>query len=102
MNVESNLVYSDDLCSAFLAAIVKSFEQKYPKEYLGRTAMQKLTYFAKAVGIPIPCSFGIYTYGPYSDKVTFSIDSLLADEVLTDLSTNSGSGSMIGHRQLRL
>ena len=81
-----DFVYSNDTCSAFVAAIVRSFEENHPKRYLGRTAVQKLTYFAKAMGVPIPCSFGIYTYGPYSDTVTFSMESLLADEVVVDCS----------------
>lgn len=89
MRTVTDIVYSDDLCSAFLTAIVKSFEEHHPEGYLGRTAMQKLAYFAKVLNVPIPCSFGIYTYGPYSDTVTFSVESLLADEVLVDQSTNS-------------
>lgn len=88
MNAESELIYSNNLCAAFLTAIVKSFEQQHPDEYLGRTAMQKLTYFAQVLGAPIPCSFGIYTYGPYSDTVTFAVESMLADEVLQDRSAN--------------
>jgi uncharacterized protein YwgA len=82
----SDLVFSNDTCSAFLAAIVRSFEKNHPRGYLGRTAVQKLAYFSKAMGVPIPCSFDIYTYGPYSDAVTFSMDSLLADEVVRDRS----------------
>jgi len=79
-----DLVYSNDTCSAFLAAIARSFEENYPRRYLGRTAIQKLAYFAKAMGVPIPCSFDIYTYGPYSDTVTFSMESLMADDVVVD------------------
>jgi len=86
MSISSDLVYSNDTCSAFLAAIVRSFEEQHPDGYLGRTAIQKLSYFAKALGVPIPCRFGIYTYGPYSDAVTFSVESLLADEVVADRS----------------
>jgi uncharacterized protein len=86
MIVSRELVFSNDLCSAFLTAIVKAFEGCHPKAYLGRTALQKLTYFAKVVGVPVPCSFGIYTYGPYSDTVTFAVESLLADDVITDTS----------------
>lgn len=82
------LVYSNDLCSAFLTAIVKAFEEHHPSTYLGRTAIQKLAYFVKVLGAPIPCSFGIYTYGPYSDRVTFAMESLLADDVLNDTSGN--------------
>lgn len=98
MRTDTDIVYSNDLCSAFLTAIVKSFEEHHPGRYLGRTAMQKLAYFAKVLDVPIPCSFGIYTYGPYSDTITFSVESLLADEVLVDRSANSkysnyGTGS---------
>lgn len=88
MKADIDLVYSNDLCSAFLAAIVKSFEECHPNLYLGRTALQKLAYFAKVLGVPIPCSFGIYTYGPYSDTITFSVESMLADEVVVDRSAN--------------
>jgi len=82
-----DIVYSNDTCSAFLAAIVRSFEENHPGGHLGRTAVQKLAYFAKALGVPIPCSFDIYTYGPYSDAVTFSMDSLMADDVVIDRSS---------------
>ena len=87
MSGSNKLSYSDDLCSAFMTAIVASFtEHVGANNFLGRTAMQKLVYFAKALGTPIPCSFEIYTYGPYSDTVTFSVDSMLADDVLADVS----------------
>lgn len=72
-----------------MAAIVRSYEQQVGgRHYLGRTAVQKLVYFAKALGVPIPCSFEIYTYGPYSDTVTLSVDSMLADDVLKDISND--------------
>lgn len=87
MMQSDRLVYSNNLCSAFIAAIVASYERLIGgRHYLGRTAVQKLVYFAKALGVPVPCSFEIYTYGPYSDAVTFSVDSMLADDVLKDVS----------------
>lgn len=90
MSSPGNLTYSDDPCSAFMAAIVRSYAEKVAEQhYLGRTAMQKLAYFAKALGVPIPCSFEIYTYGPYSESVTSSVESLLADDVLTDISNKT-------------
>ncbi len=88
MTTSGELVYSNNLCSAFLTAIVKAFEEHHAGGYLGRTALQKLTYFVKVLGAPVPCSFGIYTYGPYSDKVTFAVESLLADDVIKDNSPN--------------
>lgn len=87
---QQELVYSDNPLCAFLTAIVEAFEKHHGNQhYLGRTAMQKLSYFSQVLGVPIPCSFEIYTYGPYAEKVTFAIDSLLADDVLMDRSSSS-------------
>lgn|ERR1017187_5961856 len=82
-----SLLFSNNLCSAYVTEIVKSFQTLKPTGYLGRTALQKLTYFSKAVGVPIPCSFEIYNYGPYSEEVTRSVTALLADEALQDFSS---------------
>jgi uncharacterized protein YwgA len=87
MSSVDDLAYSNNLCCAFLAEIVRAYEANIGgQHYLGRTAVQKLTYFAKVLDVPIPCSFELYTYGPYSEKVTASVDSLLADDVLKDIS----------------
>jgi uncharacterized protein YwgA len=84
------LQYSNNVCAAFLTEVVRCFQERYPRGFLGRTGVQKLTYFSQALGAPIPCSFEIYNYGPYSDEVRFTIDSLMADEVITDISSESG------------
>jgi hypothetical protein len=84
--MKSDFVFSKNLCAAYVATIVRSFERQHKSGYLGRTAIQKLAYFSKELGVPIPCSFEIYTYGPYSDAITFDVDSLLADDVLLDQS----------------
>ena len=81
-----DLFFSNNQCAAFLAQIIESFLRPHPRGYLGRTALQKLTYFCQALGVPIPCSFEIYNYGPYSDEVKFAVDSLIADEVVVDTS----------------
>lgn len=86
--IDMTLLFSNDLCAAFLAEIVRAFEASYRRHYLGRTAIQKLAYFSQALGVPIPCSFEIYNFGPYSDAVTFTVESLMADGVLKDASTN--------------
>jgi hypothetical protein len=97
MNSGRDLIYSNDLCPAFLTSIVRIFQAQHPNHYLGRTALQKLAYFAQALGTPIPCSFDIYTYGPYSDSITFSVESLMADDVLVDQSfTTKYSNYKIG------
>jgi len=87
--MKSDFVFSKNLCAAYIAAVVRSFEKQHKTGYLGRTALQKLAYFSKELGVPIPCSFDIYTYGPYSDAITFDVDSLLADDVLVDASQQS-------------
>jgi uncharacterized protein YwgA len=84
--MNTNFVFSKNLCAAYIAALVRSFENRNKTGYLGRTALQKLAYFSPELGVPIPCSFEIYTYGPYSDAITFDVDSLLADDVLSDQS----------------
>ncbi len=87
------LTFSNNLRAAYLAEFVRAFQKHYPSGFLGRTAIQKLTYFARATGVPVPCSFEIYNYGPYSDQVTFAVDGLLADQVLMDTSPNSSKYS---------
>src|SRR5579871_2297618 len=82
------LLFSNDLTSAFLAEIVRAFQQHHGSHYLGRTAMQKLAYFSQAIGVPIPCSFEIYNFGPYSDTITFAVESMIADDLIQDISTN--------------
>jgi len=82
------LLFSNDLNSAFLTEIVRAFEQHHANHYLGRTAMQKLAYFSKALGVPIPCSFEIYNFGPYCDTITFAVESMIADDLIQDISTN--------------
>ena len=79
-----DFVFSRNECAAYVASIVRAFEKHHKGGYLGRTALQKLAYFSRELGAPIPCSFEIYTYGPYSDTITFTVDSLQADDVLTD------------------
>ena len=84
------MVFSDNLAAAYVAAVVELFNKKHPDRYLGRTALQKLLYFAKAMGAPLPFSFEIYTYGPYSDRLSFLVEGMLADETLEDRSPEPG------------
>lgn len=82
-----DIVYANDLGCAFLASIVEAFSAIHSTNHsLGRATIQKLTYFLKVAGVPVPFRFGIYTYGPYSDDITFAVESLLADDVIEDRS----------------
>lgn len=82
------IFYSDDLRCAYLAEIVRLHEEIHADQYLGRTAMQKLAYFCQVLGVPVPCRFNIYTYGPYTEEITFAVESMLADGVIEDRSSN--------------
>ena len=87
---EADIYYSNHPLAAFLAAIVASYERQFGGQgYLGRTAMQKLAYVCQALGVPVPTRFELYTYGPYSDEVSATMESLLADEVALDKAPES-------------
>jgi len=79
------VVFSDGLDQALVVMIVKNFESR-GKGYLGRTAIQKLCYFAQEMGAPISYSFQIYHYGPYSDQLASAVDFMLAERVISDQS----------------
>src|SRR5258708_4427600 len=53
---------------------------------LGRTALMKCLFFLKVVGqVPLPYSFGLYTYGPFDSNV------------LDDLQYAEALGAVEGH-----
>ena len=54
----------------------------------GYKAFQKLTYMAKAMGIPLNCSFEMHYYGPYSDDLIEKLEILYEEDVI-DLIENS-------------
>src|SRR4029077_87352 len=57
---------------------------------LGRTILQKLCYFAKASGVPLPFRFEIYHYGPFSQEIFDRTEDLLLDKVVEDRSGDPG------------
>lgn len=87
------------LDEALLATLVQEFQTNLTT-YLGRTAIQKLTYFAKVLGVPFTYRFRIYYYGPYSEDLAYDADSLLVSGVLTDTSADSNrySSFKLGRR----
>jgi len=52
--------------------------------YVGRTAVQKLMYFAKQMGTPMDYQFDIYHYGPFCQEIMQDIDLLTFDGVIKD------------------
>src|SRR5580700_10617544 len=54
--------------------------------YVGRTAVQKLVYFAQLAGMPAEYRFDIHFYGPYCYEITRDAEWLTADQVIQDVS----------------
>jgi uncharacterized protein YwgA len=69
--------------AAFLAYIAKRWFDLTGKGP-GRTQLQKLCYFSKAKGIPFTFEFVLYRFGPFSQEIYNSTDSLILDGVLLD------------------
>jgi uncharacterized protein YwgA len=74
---------------ALIAATVAAATNRDPGCCLGRTALQKLLYFMKMLGVPMRYTFDIHHFGPFCQKVRDDVDWLLADEVLADQSTDA-------------
>ncbi len=43
---------------------------------LGKTKLQKLVYFCKVAGVPMPYTFDMYYYGPFSQDLAEDMDRL--------------------------
>lgn len=73
---------------ALLAMVIQEAHQiaKQQRGFVGRTAVQKIMYFLKAIGIPMDYSFDIYHYGPFADEILRDMEWLQADGVITDQS----------------
>lgn len=74
---------------ALIAATVDAASRSRPDCLLGRTAIQKLLYFMKVLGVPMRYSFDIHHYGPFCANVMHDVDWLLADDVIADRSPQS-------------
>src|SRR5258708_37526693 len=56
--------------------------------YLGRTAMQKIVYFLQVLDVPMRYRFELFHYGPFCQNILGDLEWLIADEVITDISTS--------------
>lgn len=83
----SPIAFSGTQDHALLALVIQQAHQSRKVSYLGRTAVQKIVYFLKALGVPMCYAFDIYHYGPYSDQITSDIDLLMADGIIEDRSS---------------
>lgn len=70
---------------ALVAYVVKSFD-KATDNYLGRTAMQKICYFAQTLGVPMHLDFQVHHYGPFSETLWHMLDDFVVDDILRDRS----------------
>jgi hypothetical protein len=83
----SRLVFAGTREHALLALVIREAQSVASVGYLGRTALQKIVYFLKALGVPTRYQFEIHRYGPYCDQITSDIDLLLADGIVLDRSS---------------
>lgn len=67
-----------DLHDVMVAFVVREWHRltQEPSQRLGKTKLQKLVYFSKVAGVPLPFDFEIYYYGPYSQDVAEEVDRL--------------------------
>jgi uncharacterized protein YwgA len=74
---------------AFLAYAIKEARKVVGKNsgYVGRTALQKIMYFAQRKDVPLPYRFDLYFYGPFCADIYTDIEYLEEDDVVKDTST---------------
>jgi uncharacterized protein len=84
-SAQGQVFFADRISDALLAYLIKSYNEASDRT-LGRTILQKLCYFAKASGVPLPFRFEIYHYGPFSQEIFYKTEDLLLDGVIEDRS----------------
>jgi len=83
-----SLMFADSRDHALVALVIKVAHQAIAQSegFIGRTAVQKIMYFLKALDVPMKYKFRLHHYGPYSDELRDDLDCLLADDVVVDTS----------------
>ena len=61
--------------------------------FLGRTAVQKIVYFLQVLEVPMRYRFDVCHYGPFCTSILGDLEWLMADGVITDISTDPGKYS---------
>jgi uncharacterized protein YwgA len=76
---------------ALLAMVIQEARQAADAQggFVGRTALQKVMYFLKAMGVPMGYRFDIHHYGPFCDEILRDTDWLITDRVIRDRSDNA-------------
>lgn len=80
-----SLFFAGTQDEALLAMAVQEASRADGVRYLGRTALQKIMYFLKVLGVPMDYRFDIHHYGPFCNAILHDTEMLMADEVIVDL-----------------
>ena len=85
-----SLFLADGQDHALLAMVIEEASQTASEQgsFVGRTAVQKIMYFLKALGVPMGYRFDIHHYGPFCDEILRDAEWLIADNVIVDHSNN--------------
>jgi len=76
--------FDDSSRDAIIIKLISEWNNK-SKKPLGRTTIQKLCYFAEAVGVPLGYNFTVYQYGPYSQELYAHIDDMVSFDLINDM-----------------
>ena len=79
------LFFSTTQDEALLALAVQEAQRAEGVRYLGRTALQKVLYFMRVLGVPMDYRFDIHYYGPFCNAILHDTEMLMADDVIVDL-----------------
>jgi uncharacterized protein len=91
---KQQVFFSNRPQDALVASLIKNYKDASSKT-LGRIILQKLCYFAKASGVPLPFRFEIYHYGPFSQEIFEVAEHLLLDGVIEDQSSDPAQSNYI-------
>ena len=69
---------------ALMALVIREAEASPKVKYFGRTALQKVVYFLKSLGVPAAYQFEIHHYGPFCDQIGADVDLMIADGIVID------------------
>lgn len=85
-----SLLLADSQDHALLAMVIQEASQAASEQgsFVGRTAVQKIVYFLKAIGVPMGYRFDIHHYGPFCDEILRDVEWLIADNVIIDRSNS--------------
>jgi uncharacterized protein YwgA len=91
---QRQIFFANRASDALVAYLIKSYTE-VSHETVGRTMLQKLCYFAKVYGAPLPFRFEIYHYGPFSQEIFDRTEDLLLDSVIEDRSGDRGVSNFV-------